>query len=380
MADDTAPQEWAGLCEDCPPVGYPTDKTRCAPCPRRTTDAPQEAPDDNAELVKAFRAWMDTLTPPPNTINFEPADIDIFEAGWKAAKEAPRPMTAAQLTEIIRSWLDADHAGHWGAFERALDAAITPAPQEAPGQPIPGEVRATVEREMAAQVVAFYRGEIGRLMQQAQHWADNGKPLAVHHRLRKADAYFQVVCMFDRSEAQGWAPIGERLRVVDNPVKGQSHGAYPGGAALHRYRDPQYVSSLLSADALTALTARLAEVEQEREIWGQQHIAFMEMISAAEARAEAAEARLAEVTAERDALAASGLVRIVGGLQAIEAAEARLETARRDALEEAAQAAEKVINAARGSGDNDLRTVRHRATEAIRALATPEKEPTDGES
>ncbi len=23
------------LCEDCPPVGYPTDKTRCAPCPRR---------------------------------------------------------------------------------------------------------------------------------------------------------------------------------------------------------------------------------------------------------------------------------------------------------------------------------------------------------
>lgn len=23
------------LCEDCPPVGYPTDKTRCEPCPRR---------------------------------------------------------------------------------------------------------------------------------------------------------------------------------------------------------------------------------------------------------------------------------------------------------------------------------------------------------
>ncbi len=25
----------ASLCEDCPPVGYPTDKTRCTPCPRR---------------------------------------------------------------------------------------------------------------------------------------------------------------------------------------------------------------------------------------------------------------------------------------------------------------------------------------------------------
>jgi hypothetical protein len=31
------PAEGAGeaLCEDCPPVGYPTDETRCAPCPRR---------------------------------------------------------------------------------------------------------------------------------------------------------------------------------------------------------------------------------------------------------------------------------------------------------------------------------------------------------
>jgi hypothetical protein len=25
----------ATLCEDCPPVGYPTDDTRCLPCPRR---------------------------------------------------------------------------------------------------------------------------------------------------------------------------------------------------------------------------------------------------------------------------------------------------------------------------------------------------------
>lgn len=25
----------AKLCEDCPPVGYETDKTRCLPCPRR---------------------------------------------------------------------------------------------------------------------------------------------------------------------------------------------------------------------------------------------------------------------------------------------------------------------------------------------------------
>jgi hypothetical protein len=25
------------VCEDCPPVDYPTDKTRCAECPRRSS-------------------------------------------------------------------------------------------------------------------------------------------------------------------------------------------------------------------------------------------------------------------------------------------------------------------------------------------------------
>lgn len=40
----------ADLCSDCPPVGYPTDKTRCEPCPRRSalsqpTDAGWRAMD-----------------------------------------------------------------------------------------------------------------------------------------------------------------------------------------------------------------------------------------------------------------------------------------------------------------------------------------------
>jgi hypothetical protein len=31
------------LCEGCPPVGYPTDKTRCLPCPRRAQKASGES-------------------------------------------------------------------------------------------------------------------------------------------------------------------------------------------------------------------------------------------------------------------------------------------------------------------------------------------------
>ena len=41
----------AALCDDCPPLGYPTDKTRCLECPRRT---PPEL-DSMADKVLAFR-------------------------------------------------------------------------------------------------------------------------------------------------------------------------------------------------------------------------------------------------------------------------------------------------------------------------------------
>lgn len=37
------------LCEGCPPVGYPTDATRCLPCPRRAASA---APDHNPDVRK----------------------------------------------------------------------------------------------------------------------------------------------------------------------------------------------------------------------------------------------------------------------------------------------------------------------------------------
>lgn len=39
------------LCDDCPPIGYPTDNTRCLECPRRT---PPEL-DTMADKVLAYR-------------------------------------------------------------------------------------------------------------------------------------------------------------------------------------------------------------------------------------------------------------------------------------------------------------------------------------
>jgi hypothetical protein len=48
-----APEE--SLCEDCPPVGYPTDKTRCTPCPRRSPKL-NEVDDDELDVL-VIGAW-----------------------------------------------------------------------------------------------------------------------------------------------------------------------------------------------------------------------------------------------------------------------------------------------------------------------------------
>lgn len=101
--------------------------------------------------------------------------------------------------------------------------------------------REEVERECAALLAAYCRREIGRLMQQAEHWAENGKPLAVHHRLMKADDYYQIVSLMERDPAKGWRlPFDEiRRELARDPIK--PPGAYPPSAALYRYRDPRFV-------------------------------------------------------------------------------------------------------------------------------------------
>lgn len=52
----------AGLCEDCPPVGYPTDKTRCLPCPRR---APPPEATELTGLCERLRELLAKATPGP---------------------------------------------------------------------------------------------------------------------------------------------------------------------------------------------------------------------------------------------------------------------------------------------------------------------------
>lgn len=129
--------------------------------------------------------------------------------------------------------------------------------------------RAEIERQCAELIANYYRAEIGRLMQQAEHWADNGAPLATHHRINKADSYFQIICLMERDTAKGWKPPFDEIRdqLAKPPMK--QAGAYPPSPALYRYRDACYVAALVTnrADRCAKLETDLAASQSEVALW-----------------------------------------------------------------------------------------------------------------
>lgn len=110
----------AVLCDDCPPVGYPTDKTRCGPCPNRTSpssggqpiseavdnagattgaaDSGGLSPKQQAELTAAWESrdfWM-------SVADDHNARITTLEAQL-AKSETERQETLAQYAEITKA-------------------------------------------------------------------------------------------------------------------------------------------------------------------------------------------------------------------------------------------------------------------------------------
>jgi hypothetical protein len=49
------------MCGDCPPVGYPTDKTRCEPCPRRSVAAENVEPTEYVIPARILHVVYNTL-------------------------------------------------------------------------------------------------------------------------------------------------------------------------------------------------------------------------------------------------------------------------------------------------------------------------------
>jgi hypothetical protein len=110
-------------------------------------------------------------------------------------------------------------------------------------------VCATDRGGLADLIARYFRAEIGRLMQQAEHWAENGKPLAVHHRLQKSDAYFQIVALFERHMRGEWGDSFDYMALHMDRAQVKPHGAYPCSAELHRYNDVRFVVAELERTA-----------------------------------------------------------------------------------------------------------------------------------
>lgn len=102
------------------------------------------------------------------------------------------------------------------------------------------------EAEIADLIMNFYRREIGSLMHQAEHWAKENFPLAVHHRVLKADAYYQIVALCERRAAFGESPFeAMRRELARDPIK--PPGKYPPDLDIHAYRDPAFVVEKLKS-------------------------------------------------------------------------------------------------------------------------------------
>jgi hypothetical protein len=93
---------------------------------------------ERASVVRMLRADSKTIRQNANQYAEEsPADAralhEVATTLLFKARQIERgdhnpgaPMTAQNLMDLIRGWLDADNATHWGAFEKALDAALSP--------------------------------------------------------------------------------------------------------------------------------------------------------------------------------------------------------------------------------------------------------------
>lgn len=235
------------------PMTDTLDKTRASEALGGWMSAALDDPAVCDAMKTDIQAWFDAGKPPYSDT------LERREAIETLTKFAERLKVCPDDTpDIAYASIESDHGE-----VRAIRAAITAL--SLPAREVRGE-RAQIEHECADLIARYFRREIGRLMHQAEHWAENGKPLATHDRLHKADAYFQIVALMEREPAKGWKPPFDEIRdhLARQPIN--PPGAYPPSADLHRYRDAPYVAALATTPApREKLEADLAEAKKALE-------------------------------------------------------------------------------------------------------------------
>jgi hypothetical protein len=87
---------------------------------KRLIDPRFEAPDivvtDKTAAEYGFKEER------PSAVTFR---VDGLDPSKSTMEVVGKSLTAAQLCDIIRSWLEGDDSTHWGAFEKELDRIVT---------------------------------------------------------------------------------------------------------------------------------------------------------------------------------------------------------------------------------------------------------------
>jgi len=205
---------------------------------------PSPAPDKTAPVGEVAK-WPTTC---------DGIEQDAFEA-W-ATSERMVMDTHPLHWLFLDAKTNAARKGWKAGLKHAADRcrALTPPAPEAETVASPAGESAhlgdTIGRAEAAKLIhAYYQRQIGRLMQQAQHWHDEGgHPLAVHVRVTMADAYFQVANLFDPAQrALGWDDPFKRMQEELERPMAKEEGKYPPSRELHAYRNPSFTAAKYAA-------------------------------------------------------------------------------------------------------------------------------------
>ena len=116
------------LCEDCPPVGYSTDNTRCGPCPRRAGLTSMQ----RLATASGNEPYADERICPTcggrGHVSADPQPTASFEARRDAAAKA---IYAVEEPEFGPDATDARGYPRWGNYYEHAESAIRAADRAA---------------------------------------------------------------------------------------------------------------------------------------------------------------------------------------------------------------------------------------------------------
>lgn len=118
----------AARCEDCPPVGYPTDRTRCTPCDRR---APDEGACVRCGAAPRNASGLCATCVDEDAVRAGEVEDAASQALWRQALDQERvPAAQADYERRIRAALEPSPSA-WNAGAEAMRAKFISASRRA---------------------------------------------------------------------------------------------------------------------------------------------------------------------------------------------------------------------------------------------------------